>query len=56
MSVGVGDLRAITAVGLGEDVVDVRLDCRLADEQLRRDLAVRLAGGDEAQDFAFALT
>src|SRR5262249_52336648 len=38
---------------LGEDVAEVVIDRPRTDEQLRRDLLVRRARGDEARDLAF---
>lgn len=47
-AVGVGDrLCAVAAAGLREDVIDVRFDRRLADEQVGGDLGVRLTGRDQ---------
>jgi len=42
-------------IQLGEDVLQVAGDRVLADRQLRRDLAVAAAGGDQAQDLELAL-
>src|SRR3954468_18485833 len=49
-----GDVDARRRAELGEDVAQVRLDGLLAEEQLRRDLPVGLAGGDERRDLALA--
>src|SRR5437867_1366729 len=49
-------LDAVAEVELLEDVGDVRLDRRLADVELLRDLPVREAAGDQARDISFALT
>src|SRR6185437_9271642 len=44
-------LRAVANPGLGEEVVDVALHGRLADEEPRGDLAVREPLGDQGEDF-----
>jgi hypothetical protein len=50
--VGVADcLGAVACAGLGEDVVDVRLDRRAADHERGGDLGVGEAGGNEFEDF-----
>ena len=53
--VGVVDrLGAVAGADLGEHVVDVGLDRRLADDERRRDLAVRQPGGDQREDLGLA--
>ena len=47
-------LHAVAQAELLEDVRDVRLDRRLADEELLPDLCVRQARGDEAEDLVLA--
>ena len=55
-AVGEADrLYAIAEPQFGEDVVDVRFDGRLAEEQCRGDLGVGVSMGDEAQDLELAL-
>src|SRR5215475_15459189 len=44
----------VAQLQLGEQVVDMRLDRSLTDEQLGRDLGVRLAAADEREHLAFA--
>src|SRR3954463_3029153 len=53
----VGDddgLDAVAQAELLEDPRDVRLDRRLAEEELPRDLGVRAAAGEQAQDVDLA--
>src|SRR5690606_34525915 len=48
-------LHAVSCAELGEDAPDVRLDGRLPDEQLARDLGVRAPAGHEHEHLALAL-
>jgi hydrogenase maturation protein HypF len=48
-------LHAVAEAELGEDVRDVRLHGRLADEELAADLVVREAARDQAEDVELAL-
>src|SRR5205085_4957873 len=52
MSVSDG-LGAVAYAGLGEDVVDVRLDRGFRDVEARGDLTVREAVGDQRKDLGF---
>jgi HAD superfamily hydrolase (TIGR01509 family) len=53
--VGVADgLCTVTCAGLGEDVVDVGLDGRVADDERGGDFGVRQAGRDQPEDLSFA--
>jgi hypothetical protein len=55
VAVGVGDgLGTVAASGLGEDPVDVGLDCGFADVSAGGDLGVGQALGGQREDFAFA--
>src|SRR4051794_20481867 len=54
-AVGEGDgLDTVAQAQFGEDVVDVRLNGGVGDEEGGSDLAVGAAVGDQAQDFEFA--
>ena len=47
-------LRAVVQIELGEDACDVRLDRRVADEELARDVAVRKPARDQAEHLELA--
>jgi hypothetical protein len=58
LRVGAGDPGGELGAGgegeLGQGVADVRFDGAFADEELRRDLAVRQSTRDELRDFPLA--